>query len=59
MNHPAAEDDRRSTDEVSGAIWRGYRAKRSIKHGERSIRVVGQGKTRQEALANLERNITR
>ena len=94
MNHPTAEDDRRSTHEVSdapsprskfanrkrkdrvrgygegtvyeferrlraGAVWRGYRAKRSIKHGERSIRVVGQGKTRQEALANLERNITR
>ncbi len=94
MNHPAAEDDRRSSDDVSdapsprskfanrkrkervrgygegtvyeferrlpsGAIWRGYRAKRSIKHGERSIRVAGQGKTRQEALANLERNITR
>lgn len=43
----------------SGVLWRGFRAKRSIKHGERTYRIAGQGRTRQEALDSLERNITK
>jgi hypothetical protein len=39
--------------------WSGFRAKRSFKYGERSIRVQGQGATRQLALDSLERNIVR
>lgn len=39
--------------------WRGFRAKRSIKHGQRSIRVQGQGPTRQLALDDLENKIVR
>lgn len=44
---------------ASGTVWRGFRAKRSFKYGERSIRVQGQGTTRQLALDSLERNILR
>lgn len=44
---------------ASGSVWRGFRAKRSFKYGERSIRVQGQGTTRQLALDSLENNILR
>lgn len=42
----------------SGQIWRGYRAKETIRHGENRIRVSGQGRTRPEAREALQRAIT-